>query len=194
MPTVNPDELTGRLVDEAARLLHEHGPDGLSLRRLATAVGTSTMTVYTRFGDKQGLLAAMHREGFRRLGAAIAQAAADPGDEPFAALTAVGRAYREAALASRHLYDLMFGPPPANFTPAADAEAAAAATYIPLVDGVRAAIDAGLMRGDPERIALHLWSVAHGMVSLELAGHVVVDDPEATYLEALALAAAPFLA
>ena len=37
----------------------------------AAAVGVSTMPVYTLFGDKQGLLGAMHREGFRRLGAEL---------------------------------------------------------------------------------------------------------------------------
>lgn len=52
-----------RLVDEAARLLVEHGPAGLSLRKVAAAAGVSTMPVYTLFGDKEGLLAAMHREG-----------------------------------------------------------------------------------------------------------------------------------
>jgi AcrR family transcriptional regulator len=67
MDDVNGDELTRQLIDEGARLLAEQGPAGLSLRKLAAAVGTSTMTVYTRFGGKEGLLAAMYREGFGAL-------------------------------------------------------------------------------------------------------------------------------
>ncbi|MDT7537450.1 MAG: hypothetical protein QOI82_1035, partial [Actinomycetota bacterium] len=65
MPAVNtaarPADLAERLVDEAGRILSTDGAAALSLRRLATATGTSTMAVYTRFGDKQGLLAAMYR-------------------------------------------------------------------------------------------------------------------------------------
>ena len=49
--------------------------------------------------------------------------------------------------------------------------------------------------GEPERIALHLWVVAHGMVSLELSGQLPLAPEAATlaYDEALALAAMPFL-
>lgn len=193
MDEVNaPDELTRRLVDEGARLLVENGPGGLSLRRLATAAGTSTMAVYTRFGDKQGLLSAMHREGFRRLGRQLtdALAAQSPG-EPLAGLAALGRAYRTAALASPFLYDLMFGRAAAEFAPDAAGQAAARAAYDPLVAAVRRAVDAGVLRGDPERIAVHLWVVTHGMVSLELAG--ALDKSDERYAEALAFAAAPFI-
>lgn len=200
-----PDDVGMRLVDEAARLLAEHGPAGLSLRRVAAAAGTSTMAVYTRFGDKQGLLLAMYREGFRRLGARLAASArevsADASDatDALSGLTAAGRAYREAALASPDLYALMFGPRPPGAAPdpVAEAEAveAAGATYAPLEAGVREAVARGLLVGDPDRIARHLWTVAHGAVSLELSGRLVRDDdPGARYDDALRLAALPFVA
>ena len=197
MHTVNsqvpPDALTRRLVDEAGRLLADRGPAGLSLRRLAESAGTSTMAVYTRFGNKQGLLAAMHREGFRRLGAALAVALED--EDPAAALVAAGRAYRTAALAAPPLYALMFGPPVEGFVPSADDEAAAAATYVPLVEVVRRCCAAGVLTGDADRVARHLWTVSHGAVSLELAGKLpgLGQEPAAAYEEALVAAAAPFL-
>jgi AcrR family transcriptional regulator len=183
------DEVSRRLIDESARMLAESGPAGLSLRKVAAAVGTSTMTVYTRFGDKQGLLDAMHREGFRRLGDRIQRATNS--DDP---LTEIGRAYRLAALESPHLYGLMFGPLPANFTPSDESAKSAAATYAPLVDGVRRAVENGDLVGDAEHIALHLWVVAHGMVSLELSGHLPdsPQDAEQRYEQALSLAARPF--
>jgi AcrR family transcriptional regulator len=192
-PGSAPDVLTQRLVDEAGRLLAERGPGGLSLRRVAEAAGTSTMPVYTRFGSKQGLLAAMHREGFRRLGAALADALAE--EDPAEALAEAGRAYRRSALAAPALYGLMFGPPVEGFEPSPDDEAAAAATYQPLVEAVRRCCAAGVLSGDPERIARHLWTVTHGAVSLELAGRLpgLGQDPEDAYEEALVAAAAPFL-
>lgn len=191
MDDVNHNDLTRRMIDEGARLLAEKGPGGLSLRKLATVCGTSTMAVYTRFGDKPRLLAAMHREGFRRLGDRLRVTSADP----LLALTELGRAYRLAAIESRHLYGLMFGTLPPGFVPGEDDAEAAAATYSPLVDGVRTAAAAGVLVGEPERIALHLWVVAHGMISLEISGQLPLP-PEAAaqaYDEALAFAAMPFL-
>ena len=190
MDHVNNDELTRRMIDEGARIVAEQGPAGLSLRKLATSCGTSTMAVYTRFGDKPRLLEAMHREGFRRLGDRLQVTRVDP----LEALVELGRAYRLAALESRHLYGLMFGTLPTGFTPE-EGDKAAGATYSPLVDGVRTAVAAGVLVGEPERIALHLWVVAHGMVSLELSGQLPLAPEAATlaYDEALALAAMPFL-
>jgi AcrR family transcriptional regulator len=182
-----------RLVDEAARLLVEQGPAGLSLRKLATAVGVSTMPVYTLFGDKQGLLAAMHREAFRRLGDALL--AVPETEDPLYDLIQLGIAYRKAALASPQLYDLMFGRPLPGFSPDREAHEVAESAYRPLVDGVARCQRAGALTGDdPGRIALHLWAVSHGMVSLELNRQLPdPGDPEAAYLEALGFAGMPFL-
>jgi AcrR family transcriptional regulator len=127
-------ELMEQLVDEAARLLVEHGPAALSLRKLAAAVGVSTMPVYTLFGDKRGLLAAMHRAGFRRLGDALH--AVPRSADPLADLIEIGLTYRRAALASPHLYDLMFSHPVPEFSPDDEGRAAAEATYRPLVAAV----------------------------------------------------------
>jgi len=188
-------DLATRLVDEAGRILSTEGPAALSLRRLAAATGTSTMAVYTLFGDKQGLLAAMYRAGFERLGAALREATADV-DEPLEALAALGYAYRRSALASPHLYDLMFGRPVASFEPDADTQEIADAAYRPLVEAVQRCLDAGVfVAADAEHVARHLWAVSHGMVSLELAGHITGDDAarDAAYTEALALSGMPFL-
>ncbi|MBL7253237.1 TetR-like C-terminal domain-containing protein [Paractinoplanes lichenicola] len=145
------------------------------------------MPVYTLFGDKRGLLNAMHEEGFRRLDAKLA--AVRPTDDPLADLIALGLAYREAALASPHLYGLMFGRTPAEDQP----REAADATYGRLTEAVTRCRTAGVFRDEPgaERVALHLWSVVHGMVSLELNEHI---PPAGLFPEALRFAVDPFLA
>jgi AcrR family transcriptional regulator len=193
-PSAERDDLTRRLLDRAGELLVEHGPAGLSLRKLAAAVGTSTMSVYSRFGGKPQLLAAMYREGFDRLGRALTDATPDAGD-PLSALARVGHAYRRAALASPSLYGLMFGPPPPGLLVSASDATAAQATYHPLVAAVHRCTDAEVLHGDPDQIAQHLWAVAHGMVSLELAGRLPegTTTAEEAYDRALMLAAAPFL-
>lgn len=195
MPAVktHTSDLAARLVDEAGRLLAREGAAALTLRRLAIASGTSTMAVYTLYGDKQGLLRAMYQAGFERLGRALRAAAAGH-EDPLDALVALGHAYRDTALANPHLYDLMFGAAVPGFVPDERGQAVADAAYQPLVDGVQRCLDAGQMGGTAaERIALHLWSVSHGFVSLELAGHLHAADPAAAYVEALVYAGLPFV-
>jgi len=83
-----------------------------------------------------------------------------------------------------------------EFSPDAGSREAADTTYHPLVEAVARCQEAGTFAGaDPERIALHLWAVAHGMVNLEVNQQLpAVGDPEELYLEALGYAGAPFLA
>ena len=201
MPAVktHTEDLATRLVDEAGRILSAEGAAALSLRRLAAATGTSTMAVYTLFGDKQGLIAAMYRAGFERLGATMT-AAIEGADDPLTALANLGFAYRQAALANPHLYELMFGRPVASYEPDADTKAVADAAYRPLVDGVQRCLDAGAMVANPaegaaERVAFYLWAVSHGMVSLELAGQLTgeLEVRDALYRDALILSSVPFL-
>ena len=187
-------DLASRLVDEGGRILSADGASALTLRRLAQASGTSTMAVYTLFGDKQGLLRAMYREGFRRLGTALEEITGRVTDT-LTALAELGFTYRRTALANPHLYDLMFGRPVPTFVPDEGTVAVADAAYRPLVKAVQCCLDAGqLSGGTAERIALHLWAVSHGMVGLELAGHLPGDatEGEAAYAEALAFSSAPF--
>jgi AcrR family transcriptional regulator len=187
-------DVKARLIDEAARLLVEEGSAGLSLRRVAAAAGVSTMPVYTLFGDKRGLLVAMHREAFQRLGETLRGVPA--GDDPLVYIAQLGLAYREAALRSPNLYGLMFGPETASVSPDEEGQEVADAAYRPLVEAVVRCQKAGLFKkDDPERIALHLWAVAHGMVSLELNGKLPrPSDAEAQYADALNLSALPFIA
>jgi AcrR family transcriptional regulator len=195
--TVKPQhvELAARLIDEAGRILAAEGVGALTLRKLAARSGTTTMAVYTLFGDKHGLLAAMHNEGFARLGAATERAVADAEDDPIAALAALGLAYREAALANPHLYNLMFGGAVPGFVPDEASQAAADSTYQPLVMAVQRCLDAGRLAGaDAEQIASYLWSVSHGVVSLEISGKLP-GDAEArakTYGDAMVYSIMPF--
>jgi AcrR family transcriptional regulator len=176
-------------------LLASEGPAALTLRRLAAVVGTSTTAVYTLFGDKQGLLDAMYREGFDRLAAALEGADASATD-PVERLARQGQAYRAAALASPHLYGLMFNAVVPGFVPDERSLAAAESSYVPLVRSVQRCLDAGAMAGpSAERIALHLWTVSHGFVTLEIAGQLgdKATDRDHAYTEAMIYAAVPFL-
>jgi AcrR family transcriptional regulator len=160
------------LLDAAGELLHREGPGALTTRRLAQEAGTTTQSIYTLFGAKEGIVRAMFREGYARLEARIRRVADT--DDPLVDLRDQGRAYRAAALASPHYYDVMFGHPVPEFTPDADDLAASAATRGLLARGIQRCIDAGLVVGHvgADDLAKWLWAVVHGLVSLELAGYL----------------------
>lgn len=162
-----PADLTVRtaLIETAARLIAEEGPDRLSLRRLVDEVGTSTMSVYTHFGGMLELRREVRREGFARLASLLA--GVDRTGDPVADLTLLGWAYYRSATTSPHLYRAMFMEQPVDDTDAV----IGLDTFGMLVAGVGRCISAGRFdRAEPVPVATQLWAVAHGLVSLELAG------------------------
>jgi|SRR5579859_1725076 len=162
------ERLRATIVDVAAALLAKYGPAGLTMRRLAAAVGCTTTVLYTMFASKQGLIDAMYREGFDRLAARMRAIPADAA--PAERLRLSGLAYRANALASPRLYQLTFGAATAEHTPGPEAIAAAEASLAPLIRIVQACIDAGVFRPEePRFVAQVLTAAAHGAVSLELS-------------------------
>jgi AcrR family transcriptional regulator len=168
-PKLHDEALRVRLLDSAAALLTSEGPDALSLRRLAAEAGTSTSAVYALFGGKPGILRGLFIEAFTRFGAHLDKV--KPSDDPLTDLLALGHAYRASALADPHLYAVMLGSPIPGFAPTPQDYAHAEATFVPLLDMVRRAIAAGLLRDvDPGLVATALWANVHGLVWLELRG------------------------
>jgi AcrR family transcriptional regulator len=156
-----------RLLEQAVRTLSEDGPEGLRLRKLAADVGTSTTAVYSLFGGKPGLLEALYDEAFARFGRRLSEV--EFCGDARADMMALGLAYRANALAEPHFYQVMFGPVGGAVSPSVEAQTRAASTFLPLVDAVRRAIEAGQLRdADPTMIATTMWATIHGLVSLEL--------------------------
>jgi len=60
-------DLARALLDEAGRALREGGPDTLSLRALARALGVDAAAPYRHYASKEALLAELAREGFATL-------------------------------------------------------------------------------------------------------------------------------
>ncbi|GAA3444954.1 TetR/AcrR family transcriptional regulator [Planomonospora venezuelensis] len=165
------DELRGRLLDVASRLLVAVGPESLSMRRIASEAGCSTTVIYTMFGSKEGLAEALYLEGFERFRRRLD--AVPRRRNALDHLTALGPAYREAALAEPGYYSLMFEKTIPGFVPSERARTLARAA-LNIFDRVIAdCISAGyLIPTQPRKIADALWAAAQGAISLERAGHL----------------------
>ena len=167
------------LVDAAERVLVRDGIGGLTVRAVATEAGVAPMGVYNRFGNKDGLVAAVLARGFEGLRAATA---ADDDPDPVARLLACGRNYRRFALGNPQHYSAMFGAGMALAAPTEELAGRATAAFTALVDRVRYAMgEGGLRAGDPVETAQLIWSAVHGAVSLELNGVQQTADPAANY-------------
>jgi AcrR family transcriptional regulator len=169
-PKAPDPEIRSALIEAAAHLLVEHGPDALTTRRLATEVGTSTMAVYTHFSGMDELRLEVQREGFERFAGFLAAVEPDEND-PIAEIAELGAAYFLNAVTNPHFYRFMFMEKPVD--PDLDV---GLETFQRLIDGVARAIAAGFLTGDPEARATQLWAGAHGVVTLHLAGLLDFDS------------------
>lgn len=167
-PRQHTDELRTRLLDDAATVVGIHGAPALTLRRLAQASGTSTSAVYSLFGGKPEVFAALHRSAFGDFG--DAQRSVPTTADPAADLLALAHSYRDWALAHPHWYAVMFSGSVDAYLPAdMDLEHCTAAIS-PLHAGVHRFLATAAARPglDPDLVATSLWSAVHGFVSLEL--------------------------
>ncbi|MGE0431612.1 MAG: TetR/AcrR family transcriptional regulator [Planctomycetota bacterium] len=166
------DAQRAAVLEAASTLLEAEGPTALTVRRLADAVGASTMMIYTLFGGKDGLAAALHAEGFARLSAAIV-GVPPRADRPLEWLLAIADAYRDCALANRSFYLLMHFPVLAGCEPPGAERIREERGWQVLEQAIRAAIDCKALPAGTRAVVVAdaLWGVVHGMVSLELAGY-----------------------
>nr|WP_230419574.1 TetR/AcrR family transcriptional regulator [Catenulispora pinistramenti] len=165
-------DLRDALLEAAARILARDGSVGLSTRRLAKEVGSSTMAVYTHFGSMDDLVRAVVREGFARLNTAMV-AIGDSAD-PVADVVAHGRVYRWNAHQNADLYQVMLGALNiAGFSLTDEDRRHGRYVLDILVASVRRCMAAGRFAdGDPELVAHLFWTALHGMVTLELGGYL----------------------
>jgi len=171
-------DFRARLCQAAEALFAAHGPEAVTMRQLATALGVSAMTPYTYFKDKDAILAAVRAAAFTRFAARL-EAAYTGEAEPVAASNAVGAAYvafaREEPAAYRLMFDLS-QPTEDQYPELAAAGRRARATMTAHVKGL---IDAGYLQGDPEMIGHIFWAAQHGAIVLEMAGKLPASvDPE----------------
>ncbi|SFS30568.1 TetR/AcrR family transcriptional regulator [Saccharopolyspora flava] len=183
-PKIHDEKLRDRLIEEAGRLLAEEGPTSLSLRRLAADAGTSTSAVYSLFGGKSELIRAVFLEASRRFGERLASV--ERSDDPADDLRRLGLAYREFAVANPNLYAVLFSRPMPDFEPDEDAKRESLGNFTPLAEMVGVAIEQGVVDGEASTVAMGLWAIVHGLVTLELQGNLPEGlDPAAQYEEVM---------
>lgn len=158
-----------RLCAAAERLFAEKGPDAVTMRQLASALGVSPMTPYRYFRDKDDILAAVRTNGFNRFAEAL-EKARDGARSPRAKGAAVGEAYIDFAFEHPHTYKLMFdlNQPTGGAYP--ELVEAAGRAHETMTAWVKDLVTGGDLQGDADEIGTMYWAATHGAIVLEMSG------------------------
>lgn len=177
---MTPKQIASRreqILDAAMTLFDDGGIDAVSFRQVAAALGCSYSAPYRYFSSKDELLTALRARAFRW----IEQVMLDATSTQRSArdqLTALAQAFIRAALAHPNRYALMFFELPNTDL---------AQRSLELITAKRDSLDVctrvvqdGIARGelalnvDPLTASHVFWAGAHGLVSLEIAGQLVM--------------------
>ena len=186
----------------ARRHMSEKGAAALSLRAIAREMGMTSPALYRYFTSRDDLVTALIVDAYGGLADALEAARDGCAEDDHAGrLSAIAYAYRDWALATPQEYALIFGTPiPAYEAPPdvtgpvaarsmmvflgvldaaqrsgkADLSDAHAAFSPALQGQVQPWIDKLNFSGDPALVYLAIsnWGMIHGLVSLEIFGHL----------------------
>jgi AcrR family transcriptional regulator len=174
-----------RAIQAAKALFAREGLKGVSMRKVAQALGCSPMTAYRYYADHGELIADLRTEAFRKF--------ADEQQQTFVRyqtarekIVSLVRNYVEFALREPDAYRLMFfvEPTQANYEATAlRRESSRAFSY--LLHSVEDGFSDGLFVGDSLTKATLLWAQLHGLVALYLAGKLIFGKDLLELLDAL---------
>jgi len=161
------------LLEAARKLIEEHGAFGFSLTEAARLAGVSPAAPYRHFRDRDALLAEVARSGFERFAARLDAAWNNGIPTPLSAFENLGRAYLAFAREDPASYAVMFetGVPAVGGDETAPAPGSKPAVEkaFDVLENAAAALCRQLPAGKrpPMRlVALHVWTMAHGVASL----------------------------
>jgi AcrR family transcriptional regulator len=151
-------------------LIDTANAEAVSIRAVADAVGVTAPTIYRHFADKDALIHAVCSMGFQRFDA-ILQAAMAKATDPLDAILRCGDAYVRFGLDNPGHYRVLFMDAFEDHVPTSwDADDPGMNAFRGLVAVCQQCIDAGYSTiPDAIEMAVLIWSLVHGFVSLRIA-------------------------
>jgi len=167
-----------KILRAAHQLFDREGAEGVTMRRVADAVGITPMAIYRHFPNREALLKRLSADSF----SAVAHdwKARSRIRDPIKRMLAVAEPYLDYALAHPHLFDHAFSMrrDDARRYPE-DFRAGHSPTFNVVVDAVKDAMAAGaLKQDDPHDVAMAIWAQQHGLIALYRAGRFSYDEAQ----------------
>jgi AcrR family transcriptional regulator len=160
------------LLQAALGLIAEKGPAGFTFADAARSAGVSPAAPYRHFRDRDELLSSIAQRGFEQFEAVLTKAWDDGRPDTVTAFERVGKAYLGFARAEPAFYSAMFESGlPIDVNPALLAASERAFSVIrAAAERLAALAPAGVPRPPALMMALHIWSMSHGVASLFARG------------------------
>lgn len=165
-----------RILSAARALYQKHGADGVSMRKVADAVGLTAPAIYRHYKDKDALLDAIAEAGFAVFETYLARMFAVR--SPIRRIEIAAQAYLDFALDQPQLYELVFLTPRPNLRRfPRDFAAGRSRTGEMLRQQVEECMKTGVFAADdPLETALSIWAYAHGLVVMYRTGRFGPDS------------------
>jgi AcrR family transcriptional regulator len=159
------------LIAAALDLISKKGPAGFTFADAARAAGVSAAAPYRHFRDRDALMADVAKRGFDRFAVELSHAWDGGKPSPRAAFERVGRAYLQFAEKEPALFSAMFesGLPITNYPELREAGDRAFAVLREGCEALAATLPKE-RRPPSLMMALHIWSLSHGIAALFARG------------------------
>jgi AcrR family transcriptional regulator len=165
--------LKNALIAAGMKIISKEGLGGLSLRKVAKKAGVSPTAPYAHFKDKQALIAAISTLGYHHLYDQLTSTVSLHVGDPQSMLIEVGWSYVQFALSDPERFKVMFSGILEQEKDYPEFREMALKNFELLVTLVVGCQEAGLLTPGPaDMIAVRLWSVVHGFVTLLLEGQI----------------------
>jgi AcrR family transcriptional regulator len=184
----NHENLRKLVVDAAATLLQEEGPEAVTVRRVSQKMGCSTKIIYSLFVNKEGLAQQLYLEGCKILASEFEKTpeSADPSQYFYN----IGETYWQFGQRYPGYYKLMFGGAFADFKPDEESLQGTITAMRQLLILFSSAQEQGLLprQYDTEAVVSIAWASLHGVIHLYFGGHLGdVQSAHAVYTKTLTL-------
>jgi AcrR family transcriptional regulator len=155
------------LIEAALGLIVQKGASGFTFAEAARMAGVSPAAPYRHYKDREELLADVARRGFAEFESALSSAWDKGQPDPIAAMDRVGKAYLRFARKEPAYYAAMFeSGTPSDSSPELRQEADRAFGVLRQAAESLVELAPAAQRPPSMMVALHMWSLAHGIASL----------------------------
>lgn len=173
------------IVEAAAMILQEHGPEAVTIRRVAEKMECSTKIIYNLFNNKDGLIKLLYLEGCKLLAKNFESVIRQENLEQY--IRELGEAYWDFGQNYTSYYKLMFGGAFSEFKPEEESLHATITALQQFINIITEAIEVGLIvEKDPILVVHVIWASLHGVIHLYLGGHIEsLETTKALYEKSL---------
>lgn len=178
-------EMRDKIINASMKMFVKDGYEKTSIRNIAEAIEYSPATLYLYYKDKDELLYDVQAKAFEKLLAAFRENAVSK--SPLKRLEQICETYVRFGMQQQELYSLMFIiKAPMNVVDDHEKWDNGQAAFDLLLSCVTECIEKGVLRyKDPHTAALSIWSMGHGLISLNLCCRFKVMHLEEEVIEPL---------